>query len=103
MLYNYVAKFETELFISPVSCEINDMLSALGMSVPVAKSSIQTKATIKAMPLLDDEKILELCKIQNEEYTKGLENNNKIDKKIRVGKTRFLGYETVSEHKEGVS
>lgn len=103
MVYDYVAKFETELFVSAIHSELNAMLSMLGLSVPVSKETINTKMTVTAGPLIADENCSEFCEIQNKEYKKGLESKDfqeKLGKKVKVGRTRFIGYENISEHKE---
>ena len=105
MLYDYVAKFETDIYISPFSSEFADMLSKLGVEVPTVKTTLDTKMAVTAGLLITEEDKPKLCKIQNEGYKKSLEDKNfqsKIGKTIKVGQTRFMGYETVSEHKEEV-
>lgn len=102
MLYDYVAKFETEIETSVFPIGFDNMLSKFGES-PVQKQIIHTAVTASAAPLITDDNKDEFCKIQNEAYKKGLEDNKfqeKLDYKIRVGKTRFVGYESISEHKE---
>lgn len=105
MLYDYVAKFETDIYISPFSSELADMLSKLDVEVPTVKTTLDTKMAVTAGLLITEEDKTKLCKIQNEGYKKSLKDKNfqsKIGKTIKVGQTRFMGYETVSEHKEGV-
>lgn len=105
MLYDYVAKFETDIYISPFSSELADMLSKLDVEVPTVKTTLDTKMNVTAGSLITEEDKPKLCKIQNEEYKKNFENKdfqNKIGKTIKVGQTRFVGYESITEHKEGV-
>ena len=102
LLYDYVAKFETEIETSVFPKGFNDMLSKFGES-PVQKQMINTTITASAAPLITDDNKHEFCKIQNEAYKKGLEDNKfqeKLNYKIRVGKTRFVGYESISEHRD---
>lgn len=102
MLYDYVAKFETEIETSVFPKELNDMLSQFG-GIPVQKQMINTTITAFAAPLITDDNKDELCKTQNEAYRKGLEDadfQKKLNRKIKVGNTRFVGYESISEHKE---
>ena len=102
MLYDYVAKFETEIETSVFPKELNDMLSQFGR-IPVQKQMVNTTITALAAPLITDDNKDELCKIQNEAYRNGLEDDDfqkKLNLQIKVGNTRFVGYESISEHKE---
>lgn len=102
LLYDYVAKFETEIETSVFPRELSDMLSQFG-GVPIQKQIINTKVVASAAPLITNDNQDEFCKIQNEAYKKGLEDadfQKKLNRKIKVGNTRFVGYESISEHKE---
>lgn len=102
MLYDYVAKFETEIETSVFPKDIEDLLSPFG-GFPVQKQLINTKIVASAAPLITDDNREEICQIQNDAYRKGLEDNKfqeKLNYKIRVGKTRFVGYESISEHRD---
>ena len=105
MLYDYVAKFETELSIYPFSPSLKNMLSELEVGIPFTKTSITTKMSVMAGPLITEEAKVRICKIQNETYKKSLEDQNyqnKINQTIKVGETRFIGYETVFEHEKNI-
>lgn len=102
MLYDYVAKFETEIETSVFPKDIEDLLSPFG-GVPVQKQLINTTVVASAAPLIADDNKDDFCKMQNEAYKKGLEDDKfqeKLNYKIRVGKTRFVGYESISEHRD---
>lgn len=101
MTYDYIAKFATDIEIFLFNSILDQMCP--DFSVPLANSTIETKANVTAGSLLDEERKKEFCRIQNEEYRKSLENKDfwvKTGRKIKVGETRFLGYEEVSEHIE---
>lgn len=101
LLYDYVAKFETEIEVSVFPKDFEDLLSPFG-GVPVQKQLINTTITASSAPLITDNNREELCQIQNDAYKKGLEDSSfqeKLDIKIKVGKTRFVGYESISEHR----
>lgn len=98
MLYNYTMKFKTHITIYLFPPKISRLLS--DSNQPMTEHDIITTISAKNAPLLTDEAKERLCEAQNNTYREKLENPNtqdEIGNKITVGKTEFIGYESIEE------
>lgn len=95
MLYNFVAKFETTIYVGVLDKGFFENLP--GFEMPQTKHTVATTVTVKNGSLLDENTKKEFCEMYKEKLQERFKD---FQKSVRVEMPVFVGYEDIEEVKE---